>query len=178
MPVIHTLSGSNDSALLSGTRNLFRAYADFLRGIQACHAFNFTRFDQEILDLPLPYTQAGGDVHLAFTDPADPFGCVAFRAAPESSPGNPACEIKRLFVLPSHRGQGIAEQLVRSALVAAHIRGYRSAILDTEPSTMRAAQQLYTKLGFRPYTPTHPHNPIEVTYLRTDLPLSAPGLTL
>ncbi len=34
---------------------------------------------------------------------------------------------------------------------------------------MHAAQALYRKLGFTPYTPTHPHNPVDVAYLRKDL---------
>ncbi len=177
MAVLQALSKSSDPTLLSEARSIFRAYGDLLRSIAACHAFNFNRFDQEILDLPTPYTGADGDLLLALRDSTTAIGCIAFRAAPGSSPEHPACEIKRLFVRPEARGQGIAEQLVCSALESASGRGFRSAILDTEPSTMHAAQQLYRKLGFVPYTPTQPHNPVSVTYLRRDLPFAALGLT-
>lgn len=94
-----------------------------------------------------PYTTANGELLLALADPATPVGCIALRSAPPASdPG--ACELKRLFVLPTHRGEGIAEHLVQTALDHARFRGYRMAILDTEPSTMQAANNLYRKLGF------------------------------
>ena len=168
MVVLATLAEGSDPDLTEGARDLFRAYAAFLREIQACHAFDFTAFEAEILSLPRSYTSVKGELILALADPGTPVGSIAFRAAPPTAePG--ACEIKRLFVRPEHRGQGIAERLVMAALDAARVRGYRWAILDTEPSTMQAAEALYRKLGFTAYTPLHPHNPVDVVYLRRSL---------
>lgn len=166
---IEPLTKISSPTLTEAARDLFRAYATFLRAIQACHAFNFSSFDDEVHTLPHPYTSANGELLLALADPATPVGCIAFRSAPPASePG--ACELKRLFVRPNHRGKGIAEHLVVTALNHARSRNYRTAVLDTEPSTMQAAQALYRKLGFTPYTPTHPHNPVSVTYLCKHLP--------
>lgn len=166
MGAIQPLTEASDPKLADAARHLFRAYAAFLREIVACHAFNFTRFEDEIATLPIPYSSHNGDLLLALAAPDTPIGCVAFRAA---TSGPEICELKRLFVLPAHRGHGVAEELVRTALDRARSRGYRTAILDTEPSTMQAAQGLYLKLGFGPYVPSHPHNPVDVLYLRRAL---------
>ena len=169
MTVIEPLHASSREVPLA--QDLFRAYAAFLRGIAACHTFDFTRFEHEIRDLPMPYTALGGDLLLARSDPdPDPVGCIAFRGTSELPSTEAPCEIKRLFVLGSHRGQGIAEALVRSVLTRAAERGFRTAMLDTEPSTMGAALALYRKLGFTPFEPDRATNPVDVLYLRRSLP--------
>lgn len=192
MVVIETLTCPLYPALISGARDLFRAYAGFLRTINACHGFDFKRFDGEILDLPHPYTGANGELLLALAD-SKPAGCIAFRslataAAPspaepstaerlnaplssaEPSPAGPAaCELKRLFVLPPYRGQGIAESLVLTALDHARSHGFRTAILDTEPSTMQAANLLYRKLGFTQFDAQPASSSQGTIFLRKDL---------
>ncbi len=165
MALIESLTPASKPNLIEAGRDLFRAYAAFLREIQACHAFNFTRFEEEIRTLPAPYTSAGGELLVALASPESPVACLAYRATSEPQ----TCELKRLFVLPSHRGQRLAEQLIDTALTHARSRGFRFAVLDTEPSTMRAAEHIYRKLGFIPYQPATPLNPIDVLYLRRSL---------
>ena len=158
MLTIEALTAASTPQLLSHARDLFGAYAGFLREIVACHGFNFDRFDVEILDLPHPYSDHGGELLLAH-DASVPVGCVAFRAfeqPPASGFDGPVCELKRLFVLPSHRGQGIAERLVLTALDHARARGFQFAMLDTEPSTMQSAHKLYQRLGFTELDPRPP----------------------
>jgi len=196
MVTIAPITESSGPETLEAARSLFRAYAAFLRSASACHAFDFKRFDGEILDLPHPYTTANGELLLATVD-SKPSGCIAFRATSTSTPpfttepsteppalppsapagftakpsaaGPSTCELKRLFVLPSHRGQGIAENLILAALDHARARGFRSAILDTEPSTMQAANLLYRKLGFIEVH-AQPTSPSQGTvFLRKDL---------
>ena len=176
MVTIESLTTASSPETLEAARDLFRAYAGFLRTINACHGFDFKRFEQEILDLPHPYTGANGELLLALAD-SKPAGCIAFRslaraaaASPAEPPSaDPACELKRLFVLPSHRGQGIAKSLVLTALDHARARGFRTAILDTEPSTMQAANLLYRKLGFTEFD-AQPASPSQGTvFLRKDL---------
>ncbi len=65
MASIKTLTEASNPTLTYAARDLFRAYAAFLRQIQACHAFNFTRFDEEIRTLPNPYTSENGELLLA-----------------------------------------------------------------------------------------------------------------
>ena len=77
-------------------------------------------------------------------------GCIAYRAFPDSIDPN-CCEIKRLFVAPEFRGRGIAKRLITIALDRARSKGYHLARLDTDPSTMPAAHQIYLEAGFVEY---------------------------
>ena len=67
-------------------------------------------------------------------------------------------EIKRLYVAPTARGQGLGRVLVERIIEVAREIGYRSLRLDTLPS-MKEAQSLYTSLGFAP-TAAYRFNPI------------------
>src|SRR5206468_3688189 len=50
-----------------------------------------------------------------------------------------------VFVLPAHRGQGLASWLVGTALMHPHLTGLRRLLLAT-----RDQQKLYGRLGFAP----------------------------
>ncbi|MDT5016130.1 MAG: hypothetical protein QOD39_2290 [Mycobacterium sp.] len=60
-----------------------------------------------------------------------------------------ACEIKRMYVVPAARGQGIARTLLRALEDAARAMGYDMARLDTGPRQPRA-QGLYEREGYVP----------------------------
>jgi GNAT superfamily N-acetyltransferase len=70
-------------------------------------------------------------------------GCVAIRPWREG-----ACEVKRLFVRGGFQGQGCGHYLAAQAIEWARRAGYEQMLLDTLPS-MKTAQQLYERLGFR-----------------------------
>lgn len=78
--------------------------------------------------------------------------------------------MKRLFVRPTFRVQGLARELVGRLLDEARQAGHRAVRLDTLP-VMGEARKLYRSLGFidiAPYT----ENPVEgVLFL--ELPLAA-----
>ncbi|HAC34370.1 MAG TPA: GNAT family N-acetyltransferase [Gammaproteobacteria bacterium] len=59
----------------------------------------------------------------------------------------PICELRKLFLLPQYRGQGIGRALTVTGLQFATDFGYRHCYLDTL-SSMQAARQLYRSLGF------------------------------
>jgi GNAT superfamily N-acetyltransferase len=128
-------------------RLLFREYADGL-GIDLC----FQDFEAELAGLPGRYARPGGGLWLALCG-SEPAGCVAIR------PFEPAtCEMKRLYVRPAYRGQGLGRRLAEQALAAAVDAGYQRICLDTLPS-MADAVRLYQLLGFTPIAP-YCHNPI------------------
>ena len=57
------------------------------------------------------------------------------------------CEIKRMYVVPGARGQGVARSLLRALEDAAHSLGYRIARLDTGPLQPHA-RGLYESEGY------------------------------
>lgn len=56
--------------------------------------------------------------------------------------------LRRLFVSPEHRGQGVGRALLEQALVFCRERGFREVIIRTS-SRMEQAIQLCRALGFR-----------------------------
>jgi GNAT superfamily N-acetyltransferase len=125
----------------AAARGLFEAYARSLD-----FDLEFQGFSQELATLPGDYAPPLGCILLA-RDAAGPVGCVALRPL-----GGDVCEMKRLFVAPAARGRGIGRQLAETVLERARALGYKRMRLDTV-SSMRAAEQLYASLGFRPIAP-------------------------
>ena len=154
--MLQILSVAPAAPLVAPARQLFAAYRDFLETIASTHCFNFPRYLEEIAILPAPYTEANGELLLAIADTTSA-GCIAYRhAAPEPAT---TCEIKRLFVTPTHRKQGIAHALIAAAIDRARTRGFTRAILDTDIVSMPAAHATYLALGFNEYTPPGTHAP-------------------
>jgi ribosomal protein S18 acetylase RimI-like enzyme len=114
-------------------------------------------FDAELAQLPGPYAPPAGALLLARID-GQLAGCVAAKALEPPA----ICEMKRLFVRPAFRTFGVGEQLVREVMLVAAGAGYERMRLDTLPS-MRAAQQLYRRLGFEEIPP-YCANPVPNAY--------------
>jgi GNAT superfamily N-acetyltransferase len=58
-----------------------------------------------------------------------------------------ACEIKKMYVLPAARGQGVARALLEAHENEARRLGYETARLDTGPRQARA-QRMYERAGY------------------------------
>ncbi len=141
------------------TRKLFQQYADSL-GFD----LEFQGFSQELAALPGDYAPPQGCILLA-QSAEEYVGCVALRPL-----SNRICEMKRLYVLPSNRGQKIGRVLAEAIIDEAHTRGYERMRLDTI-ETMTEAKQLYRSLDFRPIEP-YRYNPLDnPSYFERDLRL-------
>ena len=122
-------------------RVLFREYADSL-GVDLC----FQDFEKELATLPGDYAPPSGRLYLALEE-VEPGGCVGLRKI-----SGEICELKRLYVRPLFRGNGVGRRLVLEAVKNARRIGYQRMRLDTLPS-MKRAQELYLSMGFKPILP-------------------------
>ena len=139
---------ANSQQDIEQARTLFEEYQTGL-GISLC----FQNFDQELKNLPGDYAPPGGRLLLA-TDDAGLAGCIALRKlAPD------VCEMKRLFVRPTHRGTGLGKTLVESLIDEARRLGYKKMRLDTLPGRMDKAIALYQSIGFIDIDPYY-ENPV------------------
>ncbi|KAF0246938.1 MAG: hypothetical protein FD180_297 [Planctomycetota bacterium] len=143
MPIV-TVTGGPRLAVI---RRLFREYQADL-GVDLC----FQSFEEELASLPGRYGPPDGILLLAHHG-RHTAGCVALRDL-----GRGVCEMKRMFVRPKFRGHGIGRALAEAVLKAGRRLGYRTMKLDTV-SKLKAALELYRRLGFRKTAP-YCHNPL------------------
>ena len=145
------------SADVEQARVLFREYAAESK-LDLC----FQNFDQELAGLPGDYAPPKGRLLLAWG--ADQTaGCVALRVF---SPG--VCEMKRLYVRPAFRGNGLGRQLAEAIIGEAMRIGYVTMRLDTL-ARMKAAVLLYESLGFRRIDAYRPNPETDVVYMELKL---------
>lgn len=155
MPTIRRAMSEDD---LEAVRRLFRAYVDSLD-----FDLNFQDVDRELEALPGPYAPPEGTILLAEVE-GTPVGVVALQPLDEEG----ICEMKRLYVRPTHRGRGIGRALGHAILDAARELGYDVMRLDTVAS-MTAARRLYRSLGFEERSAYYPNPLDDVVYMERPL---------
>jgi ribosomal protein S18 acetylase RimI-like enzyme len=143
------LIAASSAEQIEQVRRLFLEYAASLN-FSLC----FQSFDEEVTNLPGSYTPPDGCLFLLLHD-GRAAGCVALRRLDERT-----CEMKRLYVRPEARGHGYGRVLTERVIAAARNIGYERMRLDTVPSSMKDAVELYRRMGFREIPP-YRANPIE-----------------
>ena len=155
------LDQARSEADFARARALFAEYADQL-GVDLC----FQGFAAELESLPAMYGPPSGCLILARRQDegvGEVVGCIGVRRLSLQE-----CEMKRLYVCNSARGDGIGLRLARAAIDSARTLGYRRMLLDTLDG-MVAARKLYVALGFREISAYY-SNPLPgVTYMALDL---------
>jgi ribosomal protein S18 acetylase RimI-like enzyme len=142
---------------IATVRKLFREYENFL-GVD----LRFQDFETELAALPGKYAPPRGTILLARVE-ENTAGCIALRKWEMDT-----CEMKRLYIRPQYRGQGIGRLLAGRMIDVAVDRGYSVMVLDTLDH-LNGAMRLYRSLGFKERKPYY-HNPLPgVTYWELDL---------
>jgi GNAT superfamily N-acetyltransferase len=145
---------------IESARALFVEYAQWL-GVDLC----FQGFDAELASLPGAYARPRGRLLLA-GPPGGAFGCIALRpldsVAGESHPD--IGEVKRLYVRPTARREGLGRRLAERMLAEARAIGYVELKLDTL-AWMTGARALYGALGFRACAPYYDNPLPDVVYM-------------
>jgi len=108
----------------------------------------FTSFEAELNNIEELYAGPDKAKLIAVEEPGGRVvGCVAFRTW---SPG--VAEMKRLYVIPSHRGLHLGARLAEEVITLARKQQYQRMILDTMHA-MKDAQALYKRMGFHEMEP-------------------------
>ncbi|MBE2294392.1 MAG: GNAT family N-acetyltransferase [Phycisphaerales bacterium] len=148
MEIVHVETADQ----IAEVRVLFHEYERFL-DVDLC----FQGFEEELATLPGKYAPPDGRLLLA-TDGRQAAGCVALRRLDQT-----VCEMKRLFVRPAYRNQGLGRLLATRVVAEATTLGYATMRLDTL-DRLQDAMRMYAALGFWRCSPYY-HNPLPgVTY--------------
>lgn len=128
--------------------SLMREYVDSLP-----FALDFQDFDRELEQLDREYGPPRGAALLVWQDDT-PVGVAGVRPLE-----NGVAELKRMYLRPEARGQGLGRRLAEALVAAARRLGYQRIRLDTDADLMPGAVALYRSLGFRDIPP-YRHNPL------------------
>jgi len=138
---------ADSTADYDAARRLIRAFHDWHKERHAGDIdlidryFQPGAFEEELAGLEKRYGPPGGAMFLAWSD-GSAVGTVALKDL-----CNGDCEMKRMFVLPSHHGRGIGRALAETLLEVAKKMGYTRMLLDTS-IRQKEAENLYSRIGF------------------------------
>ena len=119
-------------------------------------------YDDEVDHLEKKYGPPGGRLYLAYVD-SQAAGCIGMRKLDEEN-----CEMKRLYVKPEFRRNGLGKILVDRIISDAKKEGYRHILLDTLPF-LESALKMYKAYGFYEI-PCYNDSPMDTSiFLKLDL---------
>lgn len=129
---------------IEDVRSLFSEYTDMLVSINPeFHLYlDIQHYDDEKENPSLKYALPDGRLYLDVSDDGIARGCIALRKLSDGKG-----EVKRLYVRPEYRGNGIATALVERIIEDARNIGYKELYLDTLPE-LESAVKLYKSFGF------------------------------
>ncbi len=146
-----------EGADLELIKQLFREYA-----LELNENLCFQSFDEEVATPLIKYGWPHGSLYIAYLE-EQPAGCIALCKL-----GEAICEMKRLYVRPGFRKQGIGEKLVEVLLQDAIAKGYKTMMLDTLEK-LQPAIRLYEQFGFKNTSAYYPNPLPNVVYMEKAL---------
>lgn len=141
MVTIRQISTAEECAAVKGLVLEFVAWACTLDP-DSKSAPTFRDLEAELDGLPGIYGPPTGSFLLA-TDGDRGVGCVAFREVDAET-----VELKRMYVRPDQRGNGVGFRLVQDLIAVARAQGRKRIVLDSY-HTMTGAHKIYRAQGFR-----------------------------
>ena len=129
---------------IEDVRSLFSEYTDMLVSINPeFHLYlDIQHYNEEKENPSLKYACPDGRLYLDVSDDGIARGCIALRKLSDGKG-----EVKRLYVRPGYRGNGIATALIERIIEDARDIGYKELYLDTLPE-LENAVRLYKSFGF------------------------------
>jgi putative acetyltransferase len=117
--------------------------------------FDLDSQDSDLLDLSASYFDRGGCFRV-IVEGDHIVGCGGLYPLATDE-----CELRKMYVLPSVRGQGLGRELLVQLLEEARRRGMRRVTLESH-SLLAAARSLYTSVGFVEVPHEHPSPRVDV----------------
>jgi putative acetyltransferase len=105
--------------------------------------------DRDLADLDGVYLKSGGTFDVLIDEAGEVVGSVGLARVSATT-----CELRKMYLAASVRGQGEGRRLLLHALARAQQLGFRRVELETA-SVLREAIALYVAHGFKPFTPVH-----------------------
>jgi putative acetyltransferase len=105
--------------------------------------------DADLKDIEANYLNRGGVFDVIEDGEGNIVGTYGLYPLNEST-----CELRKMYLVPAVRGQGLGEYVLRKAVERAKEMGFKEMVLETS-SKLAAAIQLYRKFGFRPIQIEH-----------------------
>ncbi len=103
-----------------------------------------TGADAQVVAMPDSYVDAGGRFFVVVAPAGTIVGTLGMMPVSAT-----LIELRKMYLLPSTRGQGIGRTLVQYAIDWARLAGFSRIELETAAS-LAAAMALYKKMGFEP----------------------------
>jgi len=153
-----SVSQAESPSQIAQARELFLEYAQSL-GFSLC----FQNFDKELAELPGDYAPPEGRLLLAECE-GQLAACVALHKLEPRT-----CEMKRLYLRPQFRAQGLGRALAERIMAEARQIGYQRMRLDTVEPVMKDAVAMYRKLGFKEIAPYCPNPIAGALYMELEL---------
>lgn len=145
-------------------KELFTEYTQMLidGDSQFSEYLKIQKYDDELEHPEKKYGPTGGRLYIAYVD-SKVAGSIALRRLDDES-----CEIKRLYVKPEYRRNGLGRLLIDRIIADAKEIGYSRILLDTLPF-LEIAIDIYKTYGFYEIE-SYNNSPLDTTiYMRLDL---------
>jgi GNAT superfamily N-acetyltransferase len=129
----------------AAAERLVHELVEWMRAELALDAPNHQKdASSELVDMQRFYALPDGLFLLGRVD-GRPAGTTGIRMLDEDT-----AELKRVWVTPVARGRGLAPRMLEQSISAARALGARRVRLETEPTLMATAVQMYQAAGFEP----------------------------